>query len=85
MRLSEFIEHPELKKRGIAIVGYIKTMESEFALLTWKGESVFPFPKLYHLVEVTPNERDPDLGAVEQRSILSRFGYFDAISALPKK
>ena len=85
MRLSEFIEHPELKKRGIAIVGYIKTTASEFALLPRKGELVFPFPKLYHLVEITPIDRDPDLSAVEQRSILSRFGYFDAISALPRK
>ena len=85
MRLSEFIEHPELKKRGIEIVGYIKTAGSEFALLARKGASVFPFPKLYHLVEVTPNDRDPDLSAIEQRSILSRFGYFDAISTLPTK
>jgi hypothetical protein len=85
MRLSEFVEHAELKKRGIGIIGYLKTVETEFAVLARKGERVFPLPKVFHLVEVATDNRDPDLLGAEQRSILSRFRYFDAISTFPSE
>jgi hypothetical protein len=86
MRLSEVLELPEFKSRDIVLIGIYKTTdEKEFAVLAHRGEKVFPIPKLRHLVEVTPEDRDPEIHSSEMRSILSRFQYFEAISKLPSK
>jgi hypothetical protein len=85
MRLSEVLELPELKNREIILIGTWKTGEKEFAVLSHRGQKVFPIPKLFHLVEVGPENRDPEIDPAEIRSILSRFGYFEAISKLSSK
>lgn len=86
MRLSELLELPEFKSRDIVLIGIWKTQsDREFAMLAHRGEKVFPVPKLYHLIEVIPGDRDPEVDSSEARSILSRFHYFEAISKLPSK
>jgi hypothetical protein len=55
MRLSEVLELPELKSRDIVLIGILKTQgDKEFAMLAHRGDKIFPFPKVYHLEEVTP-------------------------------
>jgi hypothetical protein len=84
MRLSEVLELPEFKTRNIVLIGIYKTQdEKEFAVVAHRSEKVFPIPKLLHLVEVTPEDRDPEIHPSEMRSILSRFQYFEEISKLP--
>jgi hypothetical protein len=84
MRLSEALELPEFKTRDIVVIGFYKSQDStEFAVLARRGEKVFPITKMRHLVEVTPEDRDPVLDPSEMRSILSRFQYFESISRLP--
>jgi hypothetical protein len=85
MLLSKVIEHPELKKRDIVIIGRYTTDEVVFAVLARRGEKVFPLPKFFHLVENGPENPDPELSNSEVDSTLRRFGYFEPISTFPPK
>ena len=82
MRLSEVLELAEIKKREIVLIGTWNTGQKEFAVLAHRSQKIFPVPKLFHLVEVGPDNRDPEIDPAEVRSILARFGYFEAISKL---
>ena len=82
MQLSEVLENIELKKRGIVVIGFWKAGDHEFAVLARRGEKVFPVPKLFHLIEVSPEDRNPKVSSAEMRSILERFKFFEAISNL---
>ncbi len=83
MLLSRVIEHPELKKRDIVVIGHYTTDAVVFAVLARRGEKVFPLPKFFHLVENGPANPDPELDKSELNSILRRFGYFEPISTFP--
>lgn len=85
MRLSEALNLPELKNRDIVLIGYWKTGDKEFAVLAHRREKVFPVPKLFHLVEVTSENRDPEISSPEIRSIQARFQYFEGISKISSK
>jgi len=80
MRLSKVLELPELKNRGIVLIGVWKTGGREFAVLAHRAEKVFPIPRLYHLVEVDEKNRDPEIFQTEIDTILRRFQYFHAPS-----
>lgn len=83
MRLSEFLELSDAKKLGIALIGYYKTSEGEFAVIARKGDNLFPFPKMFYLIEVKPANSDPEIHEEEQRSIFRRFRYFSSASTSP--
>jgi len=84
MRLSELLNLPEFTSRNIVVIGTYKATEGkEYAVLAHHGEKLFPIPKLFHLVEITSENRDPEMHPAERRTILGRFKYFEAISKLP--
>lgn len=73
MRLSLLLETSEFKKADIVIIGSYKTARHEFAVLAKKGEPAFPVPKLFHLVEISSKNPDPELSESEIQSIRRRF------------
>lgn len=84
MLLSQVLEHPELKRRDIVVIGHYTTADKVIvAVLARRGEKVLPFPKLFHLVEDGPTNPDPEISKPELDSILRRFGYFEPISTFP--
>lgn len=85
MRLSEFLETPEIKKRNIVVIGHYDTGETIFAVLARRGEKLIPVPKLSRLIENGPSNPDPEIKPWEVDSILRHFGFFDAISTFPPK
>ena len=85
MLLSKVLEHPELKKRDIVVIGHYTTDEAVFAVLARRGDKILPFPKFFHLVENGPANPDPEVSNSEQDSILRRFGYFEPISTFSAK
>ena len=73
MRLSEVLKAADLQQAGITLIGTWKTEKHEFAVLAHRSEKVFPFPKLFHLIEDGPANPDPDLDRAEVESIRRRF------------
>ena len=73
MRLSLLLETPEFKKAEIVVIGSYKTARHEFAVLAKKGDPAFPIPRLFHLVEVSSKNPDPELSDAEIQSIRRRF------------
>lgn len=78
MRLSKVLQLPELKSRGIVLIGTWKTGDREFAVLAHRREKIFPIPRLYHLVEISEKNPDPEIFQPEIDTILRRFRHFDA-------
>ena len=85
MRLREVVDHPEFKKRDIALIGHYNSEEVVFAVLARRGEKLLPVPKLFYLIENGPNNPDPEVDVSEINSILRHFGYFEPISTFPPK
>jgi len=73
MRLSEVLDDADLKKAGIVLIGTIKTGEHVYAVIARRGDKVMPIPKIFHLVEITPDNTDPDLDSAEIQTIHRRF------------
>lgn len=44
MRLREVVDHPEFKKRDIALIGHYNNDEVVFAVLARRGEKLLPVP-----------------------------------------
>ncbi len=73
MQLSRLLESSEFQKAGIVVIGSYKTARHEFAVLAKKGDPAFPVPKLFHLVETSSKNPDPELSDAEIQSIRRRF------------
>jgi len=73
MRLSQLLETPEFKKAEIVVISSYKTARHEFTVLAKKGDPAFPVPKLFHLVEISSKNPDPELNDAEIQSIRRRF------------
>jgi hypothetical protein len=92
MQLSKVLDLPDFKKRDIVLIGTYRTEDGDFAVLAHSAEKVFPIPRLFHLVELksdpkdpSSDPRDPNVGSEEIRSILARFDSFDGVYRISSK
>jgi hypothetical protein len=74
MRLSELLKLDDFKNAGIEIIGNLRTTEREYFVLGRSGQSAFPITRNTHLVDVTGENRDPEISYEEELSIRRRLG-----------
>lgn len=73
VRLSQLLEQEDFKRAEICILGRYKTEANEYFALGRAGQSVFPPPKIYHLILLSRENEDPEIETEEIASIKRRF------------
>jgi hypothetical protein len=84
MRLSELLQTEDFKKAGIEQIGFIKTLQGEYAVLGRSGQPAFPVAGTTHLIDVV-DEKDPEVSYVEELTIRRRLGVKIPPITFPKK
>jgi hypothetical protein len=75
MRLSELLRQKDFVDEKIEIITTYKTANGEYAVLGRQGQPAFPIsPGTTHLIEITPEDRDPEVTYPEELSIRRRLG-----------
>jgi hypothetical protein len=74
MRLSELLEQDDFRKAGIEIICNYKTDQHEYAVLGRHGQPTFPGIGTTHLIEIAPDNQDPEIPHHEELSIRRRLG-----------
>jgi hypothetical protein len=74
MRLSEFLQEPDIKQAGIRIGGKWKTSETTTYIVLCRGQAPYPITGITHEVLIDPpGDLDPKLEDGEPATIRGRF------------
>lgn len=70
MRLSNVLQLPGLKNRGMVLIRTRKARDSEYVVIAHHTEWVFPILKLYALISMGTENRDPGVSKSEIDTVL---------------